>query len=645
MFSLVPLVVAVPIAGLLINLLFGRRLRQPGPGIVASLAAGLSFIAAVLQFLALLNRPEGAVVKLAEWIHIGDLDVAWAFQVDTLSVMMMLVVTGVGTLIHVYAIEYMRGDERFSRFFVYLNLFLASMLVLVTASNYLMLFAGWELVGLCSYLLIGFWFDKQQNATAGRKAFVVNRIGDLGFLLALFLVFQTFHTLNFQEVFDRASRFITLGAPVVNAITFCLLLGVAGKSAQIPLYVWLPDAMAGPTPVSALIHAATMVTAGIYLIVRSQALFALAPATQLITTVLGAITALWAATIAIGQFDIKRVLAYSTISQLGFMVAAAGLGAYVAALFHLIAHAFFKALLFLAAGAVIKGLEHGLTHTSAPAGSSSVLPPSPDWQDMRLMGGLRSRMPLTFIVYLIGALALVGLPPLAGFFSKDEILASAYDHNRAAYLLLTAAAFCTAFYSGRQIFLVFFGEARSAAAAGATKSSPLITGTLILLAVFSIVGGGLNLPGQHSLALWLGHTLGEVEVTEFNWVVAGISTALALVGLGLAYWLYGRRPLNVGEDDPLSRLLGPLFQAFNRAWWVDAFYNRAIIQPYNRLSAFLSKADVSVLFKIEQSIVRTVYALASGLRRLQTGQLNWNMAGLIIGLALTLFVLAWRGLK
>ncbi len=363
MFQLVPFVILIPIIGLLINVAGWRRWREPVPGLIASIAAGLSFVVAILLFITLLGRPEGDIVTVARWLPVGQLEVPLAFRVDTLSVTMMLVVTGVGTLIHIYAIGYMHGDAGFTRFFIYMNLFLAAMLLLVSADNFLLMFVGWEGVGLCSFLLISFWFDKGQdgtgNARAGRKAFVVNRIGDFGLILAMIILFWEFGSLSFDAVFARAEAVWTVGAPVAVAVTLLLLLGATGKSAQIPLFIWLPDAMAGPTPVSALIHAATMVTAGVYMIARCHVLFALAPVSQTAVALIGAATALLAATIAIGQFDIKRVLAYSTISQLGFMIAAVGLGAYVAGIFHLVTHAFFKALLFLAAGSVIHGLEHG----------------------------------------------------------------------------------------------------------------------------------------------------------------------------------------------------------------------------------------------------------------------------------------------
>lgn len=654
MFTLVPLIILFPTLGMLINLTLSGRMREPGAGIVASTAAGLSFAATVVQFFALLSQPQGATTKLLDWIDAGGFKVDWAFQVDTLSVTMMLVVTGVGTLIHVYAIGYMHGDERFTRFFIYMNLFLVMMLVLVSANNYLMLFTGWEGVGLCSYLLIGFWFDKPngegwKNSSAARKAFLVNRVGDFGFLLAIMLIWWTFGSLSFHDVFESAPLKLTLGAPVAAAMTLLLLLGAVGKSAQIPLFVWLPDAMAGPTPVSALIHAATMVTAGIYLIVRSHVLFALAPFTQEIIVLTGAITALMAASIAVGQYDIKRVLAYSTISQLGFMIAAVGMGAYAAGMFHLVTHAFFKALLFLGAGSVIHALGHG--------------------NDMRSMGGLRTRMPVTFWTYVIGSLSLAGIAPLAGFFSKDEILNYAAEHSLFVYLLLSAAAFLTAFYIGRQIFTVFLGETRSKAAAHAVENPPMIIGPLLALAGLSVLGGAINLPGAEPLVGWLGHSIGEMEPGEFQPAVAGVSLALAVVGLGLAYWMYGRKPQPEDGRDPLEMRAPWLFNALQQGWWVDKLYERTIIRLYNQLGTWLARTDYAVSRISDQTMIRLFNGVGAWLARAddretrrfderlagatqraaalvektETRQLNWNMVGVIAGLVVVLTVIIWMG--
>jgi NADH-quinone oxidoreductase subunit L len=671
-FALIPLIIVFPLLGLFINLLWGKRLGERWSGAIGSLAAALAFVIAVLQALSLRAVDYAAqVVPLANWLDIGSLHVPWAFQIDTLSVTMMLVVTGVGTLIHIYAIGYMHEDVRvngdpgrFTRFFVYLNLFLAAMLILVSGNSYLTMFVGWEGVGLCSYLLIGFWYEKGAggvgNARAGRKAFVVNRVGDWAMLLAMFLIFWAFGSLTYTDVFAKlaATRLDATGQNVVMAITLLLLMGAAGKSAQIPLYVWLPDAMAGPTPVSALIHAATMVTAGVYMITRSNALYLLAPFSMSVVAIIGAATAIFAASIAIGQFDIKKVLAYSTISQLGFMIAAVGLGGYVAGMFHLITHAFFKALLFLSAGSVIHAVEHGHHHSTAAhavggggpddhahaapeghadhgaaAGSEHGDPTAGkeahghdnfDPQDMRNMGGLWQSLPITKWVYLVGALALAGIVPFSGFWSKDEILLDAFTHqNWLVFGLLLVAAFFTAFYVGRQLMMVFAGQPRTDAARHAAESPALMTVPLIILAVLAAFGGLLNLPsiggwtppGAHALTNWIDHTLtaqpgGEQEAVgegegaavaegeggheaegavegALNFGVAGASTVIAVLGLAAGASLYRGKPATTTEPDPLERT-GWLFRALNNKWWVDELYNAIIIQPYNWLAAFFA---------------------------------------------------------
>jgi NADH-quinone oxidoreductase subunit L len=631
-FFLAPWLVFAPVAGLLINTIFGKQFSEKMVGTVASLASGAAFVVSVLLAYSLAANDGHAVsVPFAEWIHIGNLRLDWTFRVDSLSTTMMLVVSGVGTLIHIYAIGYMHEDVRFknqegrfARFFIFLNLFIASMMILVSGDSYLMLFVGWEGVGLCSFLLIGFWFEMDTlgrpswaNSDAGNKAFITNRVGDFGFLIAGFLIFWYLgNSFQFDNVFEAAKN-----APpgVIVAITLFMLIGVAGKSAQIPLYIWLPDAMAGPTPVSALIHAATMVTAGVYLIARSAPLYTLVPQAQYIVAMVGAGTALFAATIAVGQYDIKKVLAYSTISQLGFMVAAVGMGAYVAGMFHLITHAFFKALLFLSAGSVILGLErghHAHAHHAAHKKESDdsrrrrsqetlrqaqdnaseskhgngeeVFDPG----DMRNMGGLRKTMPTTFWLYMVGTLALAGIFPFAGFWSKDEILLDASLHYTGVYWLLTIASFFTAFYMGRQIWMVFYGEARTDAAKHAEESPKIITVPLMVLAVLSAVGGALNLPfkGFHNLGYWLEHTLGEIEALPLDMTVAGVSTALALLAIFISWLLYGRNPLKSNQPDPLKKPLGFVFTGMENKWFVDEGYGVLIITPFRRISQFL--ADV-----------------------------------------------------
>jgi NADH-quinone oxidoreductase subunit L len=664
LFAYAPLVIFFPILGLLINMGLGRRLGERFAGTLGSLAVAAAFVVAIVEFVALQGSPEGETVLLANWIVLGGVSIPWALKIDTLSVTMMLMVTGVSALIHVYAIGYMHTDvrlqgepSRYTRFFVFFNLFVAAMMVLVTANNFVMMFVGWEGVGLCSYLLIGFWFEKGKdgigNAIAGKKAFVVNRIGDFGFMLAIFLVFTTFGTVQFDEVFHKAELAGPALQGVITAITLFLLLGAAGKSAQLPLFVWLPDAMAGPTPVSALIHAATMVTAGIYMIARNHVLFGLAPFSANMVAIVGAVTALFSATIAVAQFDIKKVLAYSTISQLGYMVAAVGMGAYVAGMFHLLTHAFFKALLFLSAGSVIQGVEHGHHEAEGHGGGGHAAEFDP--QDMRNMGGLRSRMKITFWVYLIAALAISGIPPLAGFFSKDEILTDAMESHFVIYLLLAVAAFLTAFYMFRQIWMVFGGEPRSQAAAQARESPPVMTVPLMGLAALATIGGGLNLPGVHTLTDWLGHTLEHVHPTPFVLTVSGTSTIVGLVAIAAAWWLYGRRPaVQSTQADPLRRLIGPVFVGMEHKWWVDELYDFIVVRPYRGLadalvipvgqpeagseiwerwvhrgligggyqllSSFLASAvDLKIIDDLANNLGRAIQGLGARLRRTQTG--------------------------
>ncbi|MBW7959331.1 MAG: NADH-quinone oxidoreductase subunit L [Anaerolineae bacterium] len=648
-FSLAPLIIYLPLAGLLFNALFGWRIvdadREVGErvtGWVATLMVVGAFIVSVTLFLSLVSNGFSAwFVPMFKWIVIpsANFEVNWTLQIDTLSVTMMLVVSGVGSLIHIYALGYMKGDMDYSRFFVYFNLFIFFMLILVSGSSYLMMFVGWEGVGLCSYLLISFWWyrldkeGKTANATAGRKAMVMNRIGDFGVLIAMFLLFWTFGTLDYKPIFDgavkmfEANQMVQFGGmslplpTVLTAVTLLFLLGVTGKSAQIPLYTWLPDAMAGPTPVSALIHAATMVTAGVYLLVRSDVLYEIvrqsgALLLGLISTPdlvawVGALTAFFAGLIAFSQNDIKKVLAYSTVSQLGFMVAAAGMGAYVAAMFHLITHAFFKALLFLGSGSVIHGMEHGhheISHGHDGHGEDDGFDP----QDMRYMGGLRHKMRVTYVTYLIGALALAGIFPLAGFWSKDEILLHAQTHQTPIFIILALAAMGTAFYVGRQLIMVFFGQPRHAAAEHAHESPALMTRPLVVLAGLTVLGGLLNVPylsaaaaeraGMHAKGFWLAleqwvaPSIPALELAEegvlhlphtpisVSYAVAGLSMLLAVGGLALAYLIYRGRPKTYDEPDRLSRT--PIW------WWsilpLNSLHMKILVPGFNRMAAWLA---------------------------------------------------------
>ena len=697
-FYLVPWVVFIPILGLLINIVIGGRIGEKAVGGIASAASGLAFVVALLQVISLANHHQGATIPLADWITIGDLNLRWAFRVDTLSATMMMVVSGVGTLIHIYAIGYMHEDVRFKddlgryrRFFVFFNLFIAAMMILVSGDNYLMLFVGWEGVGLCSYLLIGFWYDKDTlgrpsfaNASAGQKAFITNRIGDFGFLIAAFLIFWAFKTVQFDQVFWQVHTIAETQPGLIIAITLFMLVGVAGKSSQIPLFVWLPDAMAGPTPVSALIHAATMVTAGVYLVARSAPLYQAVPEAQAIVALVGAVTALFAATIATAQVDIKKVLAYSTISQLGFMVAAVGMGAFVAGMFHLVTHAFFKALLFLSAGSVILGLERGHHHAAHGHHEDDHDKEVFDPGDMRNMGGMRKRMPVTYCVYLIGAVALAGIPPLAGFWSKDEILADAFKigfkeghaFGIAVYLLLAVAAMFTAFYMGRQIWMVFFGKPRHEAARHAEESPLIITGPLMALAGLSVLGGLLNLPWAHTFTHWLEHTYETFEVHlhpgVFNPVVAVLSTLLALLAIGLSWILYGRKPIAGGEADPLKGMLGPLYRIWENKYWVDEFYQAVILKPYKTIAKITAELidwkiwhdwfhdtviagtfkwitrvgavqiDLGIIDGIANGLGSGTKALANSLRRLQTGFVRNYALAVFIGVIMIVgYLVIW----
>jgi NADH-quinone oxidoreductase subunit L len=677
-FFLAPWLVFAPVIGLLVNTFFTGRMSEKFIGWLASLASFVSFVVAVLLAYSLSIHSEAVTVPLAEWIHIGQLSLDWTFRVDTLSVTMMLVVSGVGTLIHIYAIGYMHEDVRFKndlgryrRFFVFMNLFIATMMILVSGDSYLMLFVGWEGVGLCSFLLIGFWYEMDTlgqpswaNSDAAKKAFVANRIGDFGFLIAAFLLFWTFGSLQFDKIFEMAPQVAQASPGVIVAITLFMLLGVTGKSSQIPLYVWLPDAMAGPTPVSALIHAATMVTAGVYLVARSAALYTLVPQAQFIVAFVGAATAFFAATIAVGQYDIKKVLAYSTISQLGYMVAAVGMGAYVAGMFHLITHAFFKALLFLSAGSVILGMERGHHHLAHghDEHEEEVLDPG----DMRNMGGLRKQMPVTFWVYLMGALALGGVFPLAGFWSKDEILADSNLYSSLIYWLLVLGAFLTAFYMGRQIFMVFFGKERTEVAKHAEESPAVITIPLIILALLAVFGGVLNLPGLHTLTAWLEHTIEFIHPGEFNFTVAISSTVLALLAIFLSWLVYGRKPMAAGEKDPLKKMFGPVFSIFEKKYWVDEGYWAVFVDRYIDLARFLAQTvdwrfwhdwvhesviadnfqrltrflanpvDIGIIDGIANGLASVTQRTSASLRKIQNGFVRSYALSVLLGVVLIL---------
>ena len=639
------LAVALPLAGFLVNGALALR-RAPAKLAVSIVGPGVllgAFAVSLGVFLGLLGQPphEPHIVPLWPWMPAGALEVDLAFQVDQLSAVMLLMVTGVGSLIHLFSVGYMKEDPGYARYFAYLNLFVVCMLVLVLGSNFPVLFIGWEGVGLCSYLLIGFWFTDKANADAGLKAFIMNRIGDFGVLVAMVFLWRELGTLDFVQIAGRAPEMLEPGGTIVTLITLLIFLGCTGKSAQIPLYTWLPDAMAGPTPVSALIHAATMVTAGVYLVVRTNVLFAMAPLSSAVVAGIGAVTALFAATIALRQYDIKKVLAYSTVSQLGYMFLAVGSAAFAGGIFHLVTHAFFKALLFLGAGSVIHAMHHAYHATHSHQ----------DAQDMRNMGGLRQHMPVTFWLMSIATLAIAGIPPLSGFFSKDEILASAFARGAEMpvfylyYAFGVVAVLLTAFYMARLITMTFLGENRT----GAEESRHLheapwiMTGPLLVLGVLSLIGGAINLPtfagGHHALEERLepvtapGAAFARVELphgaTEL--LLVGGAILIGVVGLVLGYraTLARRIPTasEAPEDTGLARVL-------NRKYYVDEIYDAAIVRPLVWLSRVVlwKGVDQGV---VDGAAVNGTAKLSRGLgwlgSRLQTGQVGVYVVLFLVG--------------
>jgi NADH-quinone oxidoreductase subunit L len=635
MTSLVWLAVALPLVGFLVN--GTLSIRRPGAkGAVSAVGVGVlvaSFIVALGVFVELWRHPPHApiILNLWRWMPVGTLQIDMAFQVDQLAAVMLLVVTGVGSVIHLFSVGYMKEDPGYARYFAYLNLFVVFMLVLVLGSSFPVMFIGWEGVGLCSYLLIGFWFSDKVNADAGKKAFIVNRIGDFGFLIAMFLIWHSLGTLTFTGMVERAPAVLTAGSGLVTAITLFLFLGCTGKSAQIPLYTWLPDAMAGPTPVSALIHAATMVTAGVYLVARTNVLFAMAPLSSTVVAGIGALTALFAATIGLRQYDIKKVLAYSTVSQLGFMFVAVGTGAYTAGMFHLVAHAFFKALLFLGAGSVIYAMHHAYHATHSHA----------DAQDMRNMGGLKQYMPVTFWVMLIATLAIAGIPPLVGFFSKDEILAAAYARGESIpiyyvfYAMSVVAALLTSFYMARLMAMTFLGENRTGEPERAhLHDAPLVmTGPLVVLAVFSALGGLLNLPaflGGGGMEHWLEPVMApgaryfglEMPHGSTEYLLIGAAVVIGALGLVLGWWATLRRPTVPAAEAPADTGLA---RVLYRKYYVDELYDRVIVRPLVWLSRVVLWRGVDQGV-VDGAAVNGTARLSRGLgwlgSRLQTGQVG-----------------------
>ena len=618
----------IPLLGAVVNVFFGLRLGRTNGGLLASAAVAFSFLLSLWVFWLL---PTGGIVKdsLFTWIESGPFKAEVAFQVDALSAVMLLVISGIGLLIHIYSLGYMGRDEGMVRYFAYLNLFIFFMLLLVMADNLLLLFVGWEGVGLCSYLLIGFWHQDHTNTIAGNKAFIVNRIGDLGFLLGILLLFwemgrQGVWTLDFLEL-QRSAHL--LRPESVTIITLLLFVGATGKSAQIPLYIWLPDAMQGPTPVSALIHAATMVTAGVYMTARLYFLFSLAPATLAVIATLGALTAFFAATIALAQNDIKRVLAYSTVSQLGYMFLAIGMGAFTAAIFHLFTHAFFKACLFLSAGSVIHGLQGE--------------------QDMRKMGGLKSYLPTTYWTYLIAALAISGVPLTAGFFSKDQILWQAFASSNSSFwlwLLAWITAGLTAFYMFRQFFMVFHGKCQveESVRAHIHESPRVMTAPLMLLALGSIFAGWLGTPEfmwGSAWGRWLQPVFGIKETIHQGAVSEEIllmALTLGMVGVGiyLAYLSYYR-----GGKLPERLSSWALYKWLLNKYYIDECYDRLLVRPFTSCSRWLANVfDLTIIDGMVNGVANRVTGNSQFWRQLQTGNVQHYLLGFLTG---TLLILAY----
>ena len=663
MINLIWLVIALPLVGVLFNGLLGRRVGRSVVSLVGPLVVLAAFLVGLTAFFEFSGHGEEAViVPLWNWVTIGSLDLPINLLVDPLSLLMVLVVTGVGFLIHVYAIDYMvhrdeaghaHADPNFARFFTFLNLFVASMLVLVLGDNYLIMYVGWELVGVCSYLLIGFWYDRTSEpqtpidlgpdqkpvemapllspAASGMKAFIVNRIGDVGFALGVFLIWSTFGTLQFlgeNGVFAQAGAVYERAPQIISWITLLLFIGAMGKSAQIPLFVWLPDAMAGPTPVSALIHAATMVTAGVYMIVRSNALYSLAGEVSLFVAFIGAATALFAATVALVQVDLKRVLAYSTVSQLGYMFMAVGVGAYTAGMFHLTTHAFFKALLFLGAGSVMHALH--------------------DVIDIRRMGGLKDKMKITWLTFWVGGLALAGFPLMSGFFSKDEILAKAFEASPLLWLIGIITAGLTAFYTFRAIFIAFHGQPRDQHLYDqAHESRTPITFALAVLAVLALFGGLLGLPSTflhelgintpHFLENWLEPIYAFAPHTEEHHlafateaILLSTSGLVAIGGIALAYFFY---IVNPAIPQNLARSMRPVFEWLVNKYYVDEFYQAVFVDTGQNLAKAMAQGVDKLVIDggLVDGTAKLVRGFGGSLSNLQTGYLKHYALATFIG--------------
>ena len=610
--SLVLVLLLAPFLGFLFNVFLGKKAGISIVGIVGTLSVAISF--GVTLYLFANAKAEPLVINLFDWISLQRFDVSFGFLLDQLSLIWLLFVTGIGSLIHLYSISYMHDDEKMHSFFAYLNLFIFFMITLVIGSNLLVMFIGWEGVGLCSYLLIGFWYKNQDFNDAAKKAFIMNRIGDLGFLIGIFIVGSLFNTLDFTSLKNIITTASDINDFWIAIAALALFIGASGKSAQIPLYTWLPDAMAGPTPVSALIHAATMVTAGIFMITRLNFLFDMAPSVQNIIAIVGAVTALVAATIALVQNDIKKVLAYSTVSQLGLMFLALGLGAYEVAVFHVITHAFFKACLFLGSGSVIHGL-HGE-------------------QDMRKMGGLKKAMPITFITMLIAALAISGIFPLAGFWSKDEILMTAFHANIALWVIGSIASILTAFYMFRLIYLTFFNSFRGTEEQKnhLHESPSLITLPLIILAILSFFGGIISLPGHSWLNEYLSPLFSKVAQEEHSfgtteYVLMAIATIGAIIGIAIAYKKYLKDNTIPSEDAEITGVSKVLYNKY----YVDEAYDAIFVKPINLLSSFFRDYVETSLSALVFGLGKVTNEIALQGKKVHNGSVGLYLFAFILG--------------
>ncbi|PRZ26102.1 NADH-quinone oxidoreductase subunit L [Flavobacterium granuli] len=613
--NLALLLLLAPFLGFLFNIFFGKNIGKTASGIIGTGTVVLSFALSIFFFLQINQSHQAISIQLFDWIQISNFKVDFGFLLDQLSILWLLFVTGIGSLIHLYSISYMHDDENMHKFFAYLNLFIFFMIALVIGSNLVVLFIGWEGVGLCSYLLIGFWHKNQDFNDAAKKAFIMNRIGDLGLLIGMFILGSLFSTLDYATLKTAIAGATDLNIYWISAAAFALFIGACGKSAQIPLYTWLPDAMAGPTPVSALIHAATMVTAGIFMITRLNFLFDLAPDVQNIIAIVGSITALVAATIALVQTDIKKVLAYSTVSQLGLMFLALGLGAYEVAVFHVITHAFFKACLFLGSGSVIHAL-HGE-------------------QDMRNMGGLKKVMGITFITFLISSLAISGIPPFSGFFSKDEILLVAFEHNKVLWFIASLASLMTAFYMFRLLYLTFFKEFRGTAEQKSHlhESPSLITFPLIVLAILATIGGLISLPTNSWLNAYLAplFTKTATEAHHFGtteYALMAVAVIGGIVGIAIAYAKYIKQNQLPAEDAAISGFAKVLYNKY----YVDEIYDYLFVKSTNSLSRFFRDQVETTLSSLVFGLGKVTNEIAFQGKKLQSGSIGFYLFAFVLGL-------------